>query len=309
MPADKYKEIAIWTKDIFKQYGTSFVLFLLMNVNLLYMHYMVGTNDLQHTDIYFEAPLAFACFDVLLTMLFFALLTWRRRKLTYILSYAFLGFFILANIIYSRFFHNYFSPCVFSETANFHGTWWFGYVKDAFRWTDLSLVVTTALFIFCLGNKAWNKMRINVTALAVLLLMIIGAQIWYDAKDGNVKDFASCYDRYIGGYFQNSYRFNPEPTVVSSGIIRTQVVCDMLTGTEFDALDDNDIKEIDSYLAQKKREMGVRHDGTTVSGRPNIVFILVESYLSVVSDLKVNGKEVTPFLNAIKNWGGIIMGR
>lgn len=33
----------------------------------------------------------------------------------------------------------------------------------------------------------------------------------------------------------------------------------------------------------------------------NIIFIIVESYMSLTSDLKVNVKEVTPFLNSLKH--------
>ncbi len=309
MPANRYNRITMRIMAILRKYGISCVLFLLMCMNLLYMHYVVLTDDFQNTDISFKEPCNFVYFDVLLTTLFFSLLTWRRRKLTYIFSYIFLVYFVLANIIYSRFFHTYFSFCVFSETTNFSGTWWFGYVQEAFRWTDLLLVFTTSLFVWCLMVRTWRKARVNVVILILLLLTISCNKVWHDVKDGYITDFASFYDRHIGSYFQNSYRFNPSSTVVESGIIRTQVVCDVLIGTGYKALDDDEIKQIDNYLAKIKRERGAQYAGTTVVGRPNIVFIIVESYLSVVSDLKVNGKEITPYLNAIKHSGGYYNGQ
>ena len=91
--------------NVYRKYGISLVLFLLMFVNLVYMHYVVVTDDFQHTYRYWRAPFIFVCFDILVILLFFSLVTWRRRKLTYILSYVFIGFLVLANIIYSRFFH------------------------------------------------------------------------------------------------------------------------------------------------------------------------------------------------------------
>ena len=309
IPVNGCKRITTYMAGVIRENWRGCVLFLLMCVNLLYMHNVVLTDDMQDTDRYIRKPFAFACFDVLLTLLFFSLLTWRRKKLTYILSYAFLVFFVLSNVIYSRFFHTYFSPGVFSEISNFKGTWWFGYVQDAFKWTDLLLVFTTALFALCLRNKVWRMAHMNVMSLLILLLMICVGQIWYDVKDGYVKDFVSCYDRYLGSYFQNEYRYNSEPSVVSCGIIRTQVVCDILIGTGHKALDDAEKKEIDLYLAKMKKERGAQYAGTTVAGCPNIVFIIVESYLSVVSDLKVNGKEVTPYLNAIKHQGAYYNGR
>jgi lipoteichoic acid synthase len=37
-----------------------------------------------------------------------------------------------------------------------------------------------------------------------------------------------------------------------------------------------------------------------VTDAKNLIFIIVESYMAVTSDLKVNGKEITPFLNSLK---------
>lgn len=43
---------------------------------------------------------------------------------------------------------------------------------------------------------------------------------------------------------------------------------------------------------------GSLHDSTMI--RKNLIFVIVESYLSATSDLKVDGKEITPFLNQLK---------
>ena len=86
------------TLNVYRKYGISFVLFILMFVNIMYMHYVVQTDDFQHTYRYWrcKVPLIFACFDILAMLLFFALVTWKRRKPTYILAYVFVGFLVLA---------------------------------------------------------------------------------------------------------------------------------------------------------------------------------------------------------------------
>ena len=294
------------TLNVYRKYGISFVLFILMFVNIMYMHYVVQTDDFQHTYRYwrYKVPLIFACFDILAMLLFFALVTWKRRKPTYILAYVFVGFLVLANVVYSRFFHAYFSPNVLSEISNFKGSWWFGYVEDAFRWTDMLLVVTTIVFIYCLRKNNWCKMRVNVMALVLFILLVCGSQVLMDARNDDLKDFSSLLDRHVGKIFKDVYTINPRIAVLSCGLIRTQVICDMLTGTRFNSLDATEIKEIDSYLDRRTADLGSQYDGTSVSDCPNIVFILVESYLSVVSDLSVNGKEVTPYLNELKRCGG-----
>lgn len=70
-----------------------------------------------------------------------------RRKLAFILSYCFINIFVLANIVYSRFFNQYFNFDVLGESANFQGTWWITYLPQAFRWSDTLLLLTTILFI------------------------------------------------------------------------------------------------------------------------------------------------------------------
>lgn len=92
IPVNGCKRITTYMAGVIRENWRGCVLFLLMCVNLLYMHNVVLTDDMQDTDRYIRKPFAFACFDVLLTLLFFSLLTWRRKKLTYILSYAFLVF-------------------------------------------------------------------------------------------------------------------------------------------------------------------------------------------------------------------------
>ena len=288
------------TLNVYRKYGISFVLFILMFVNIMYMHYVVQTDDFQHTYRYWRAPFIFGCFDILVILLFFSLVTWRRRKLTYILSYVFIGFLVLANIIYSRFFHTYFSPSVLSEISNFKGVWWLEYIQDAFRWSDLLLVITTIMFLLCLKEKTWCKMRVNIMTLTLLIILTCGAQVLKDARNNNLTDFITFINSIAGKKFKQKYSIDPRNTVLLCGLVRTQVMCDMLTGARYNALDTNEIKEIDSYLERRVANLGIQYDRTSVTGCPNIVFIIVESYLSVVSDLKVNGKEVTPYLNSLK---------
>ena len=198
MLTDIFNKIAISVSAIYRKHKISLVLFLLMFVNLVYMHYVVVTDNFQHTFRYWRAPFIFAGFDILAVLLFFSLVTWRRRKLTYILSYVFIGFLVLANIIYSRFFHTYFSPSVLSEISNFKGVWWLEYIQDAFRWSDLLLVITTIMFLLCLREKAWYKMRVNIMTLTLLIILTCGAQVLKDARNNNLTDFITFINSIAG---------------------------------------------------------------------------------------------------------------
>ena len=54
-------------------------------------------------------------------------------------------------------------------------------------------------------------------------------------------------------------------------------------------------------IEQAYTDYSERTTASTIgTAKPNLIFIIVESYLSQTSDLKVDGKEITPFLNRLK---------
>ena len=61
-------------------------------------------------------------------------------------------------------------------------------------------------------------------------------------------------------------------------------------------------KEQKQEIEQFYSDYSLRVTGRTASDSiKNVIFILVESYLSVTSDLVIEGKEITPNLNKLKH--------
>ena len=109
------------TKVSLKEYRIFLFLCALMVVNLIYMHYEVFIKNYIATA--YCRSLFFCVVDVMLTVLFFHILTLGKRKVTFILSYCTLLFFATANILYSRFFSQYITFSVLAECHNLRGNW------------------------------------------------------------------------------------------------------------------------------------------------------------------------------------------
>ena len=95
----------------------------------------------MHYEVYFSKissewcgtrPFLSAWIDVAATLLLFLLCTAGRRKSAFVLTYSTLMVFVVANMVYSRFFNRYITPDVLDEAANFRGSWWMQYVPHAF---------------------------------------------------------------------------------------------------------------------------------------------------------------------------------
>ncbi|MBM7562469.1 LTA synthase family protein [Fusibacter tunisiensis] len=63
-------------------------------------------------------------------------------------------------------------------------------------------------------------------------------------------------------------------------------------------LADSDVKLIDTYLQEKGNKVD---SGIHVTGTPNLLIIQVEAMQEFVVDLEIEGEQVTPFLNQLKN--------
>ena len=88
----------------------------------------------------------------------------------------------------------------------------------------------------------------------------------------------------------------PNWTVFHKGFFRKLVLEQLIRDKEV-KLTEEEIKEIEKVYTDHSLRVTHRTASDSIQ---NIIFILVESYLSVTSDLVVDGKEITPYLNNLK---------
>lgn len=290
--------LSLKNRETRKQYLIMLTLYLLMFINEAYMHYEVYVT--HYTP--FACGMAFYYWgmDIIVILFFFNLVTWGRRKLAFILSFCFLNIFVLVNIGYSRFFNQYFNFDVLGESSNFQGTWWLTYLPQAFRWSDILLIITTVLFIYGLRKLKDNHSYKNILGVFSIYvfcyLCYIGSRVilWHSVDD--IKIWLSTN---YGEDLHHKYKFNQEYAIVHKGIVRTQIYCNIRWMSHKQKLSTAEINKIKLYIETSNQKLSKLSDSSIVKGKPNIVFIMVESYMAAASKTTINGKEITPNLNAL----------
>ena len=288
-----------WKNKVYrKQYLIMLALYLLMFINEAYMYYEVYVSN--YTPFVCGRAFYYWVMDIIIILLFFYTVTLGRRKLAFTLSYGFINIFVLANIGYSRFFNQYFNFDVLGESSNFQGTWWITYLPQAFRWSDILLLLTTLLFICGLrilkDKNSYKNIFVVFLIYTFCYTCYIGSRVitWR-----SVDDIKIWLTTNYGEELYHKYKFNQEYAVVHKGIVITQIYCNLRWRSHKQKLSTSDLQNIKLYIEDSNKKLSKLSDSCIVKGKPNIVFIMVESYMAAASKTKINGKEVMPNINSL----------
>ena len=276
------------------------LLFGLAVVNLLFMHGQMAMT------VEFEYPFkpdaiwsnVFSCLiDATFFFLLSMLLTWGRVKGALLLTFVLTALFSFCNVLYSRFFGHYLPNLAFLQVGNLYDNDVMGSALTGFRWQDLFYILWAVLFGWL--YKRYNKVELKTQWLktmgwlwGVMLAGIIAFILVLGLlHDHNLK---TSFIRFSP--IKQQYTQAPNNMLYRSGFLRRALVCyDDFTQKELE-LDESQKKAI----RQEYTDYSQRTTTATVKGAKNLIFVIVESYLAVTSDLTVNGKEITPFLNRLK---------
>lgn len=266
-------------------------LFLLMLANLIYMHYEVFLTHYECEKSSLYRSLLFEVIDVLFVTLIFYLITFGKRKVALFFSYLFLLIIEIANIFYSRYFAQYLTIDALCEASNFKGTWWLEYLKDIFRWSDIILVLTTALFFYLFKKIKLQSLTSELAVYVILFMVAFFAYIKNGPKDDN---FGWGKDELL-----NPFLYEQECTIFKNGIIRGQLYCNIFVHSHNHSYTEQELDDIKNYITIKGRDELPLADTCLVRKSPNVVFIIVESLISDAMTYKIGEDEVTPYLNRV----------
>lgn len=282
------------------------LLFGLSVLNLLFMHVQMALT------VEFEYPFkadaivsnVFSC--LIDATVFFGLgllLTRGRVKGSLLLTFVLTAMLSFFNVMYSRFFGHYLPNMAFLQMGNLYDSDVMGSILTGFRWMDFYFVILIAVF----SSLYWHYTRKQLkeqygrslgwlwaAMLTVVVAFILVLGLLHD------HNFETSLIRFSPIRVQ--YTQAPNNMLYRSGFVRRTLVCyeDFLQRDL--RLEAAQIQKIEQeYLDYSQRTM----PGATVKEGMNLVFIIVESYLSVTSDLVVDGKEITPFLNRLKREKGV----
>lgn len=275
------------------------LLFGLSVVNLLFMHGQMAMT------VEYEYPFkpdaiwsnVFSCLiDATFFFLLSMLLTRGRVKGALLLTFVLTAVLSFCNVLYSRFFGHYLPNLAILQVGNLNDNDVMGSALTGFRWQDVYWLLAVGCLLLAYRRIDEGKLRGWLRTLGCLWGAMLASVLAFIIVLGLFHDhnFETSFIRFSPIRVQ--YTQAPNNMLYRSGFLRRALVC-------YDDFIQKDLELDESQKEAIRREyMDYRQRTTTatVEGEKNLIFIIVESYLAQTSDLVVDGKEITPFMNRLK---------
>ena len=286
-----------------KHINTSFLmLFMISVVNLLFVHhYFLQTIGLEVGC--FKSSLIDNLIACLLDTTFILFISWlitmRRLRMSLAITFVFTLIWSFVNAFYARFFHQYLNWSSIGQAGNLSDTSVINSMLAEFHTIDLFYPLMAVLFVWLYIRS--RKEDIKHKSLRTLIMTwIIFAALGFIAHASYI-----FHPHYGVVYALEKTMFTPKKmdsmwpnwTVFHKGFFR-KLVMDPLTRDSEVKLTKEQKEEIENTISDHSLRVTKR---TATDNIKNVIFILVESYLSVTSDLVVGGKEITPNMNRLKH--------
>ena len=267
------------------------------------MHYYLLFSGCLETDddftIYVDNFFGIVI-DVIIIYVISFLITIKRQKVALCITFYITLFWSLANVLYSRFFHHYISLSAIGQSGSLFDWQMVLCLLEGFEWFDLFYIIPICLFLLLIRNKCKEKRLL--LKLFILLMIMAGIDLFsyglLCAQKSEYRYWGYIYKRIENRQFSSFLHLcDPNHSTFRRGCVRTilhEMIIDLKGSIQ---LTDDEHKMIKREILDARNSM---HNDSLKENKLNVIFILVESYMSFVSDLKVEGKEVTPFLNSLK---------
>ena len=277
------------------------LLFVLSVCNLLFMHYYIISTCNVEVKMEITAPIDNIC-SVLLESLFilflFYLFFFKRIKYALATTFFITLIWAFCNILYSRYFLRYIPLSSIGQTNNLLDYTVIMSILDGFRYTDCYFIIISIIYYFI--NKSvrtkileFQSFRKIIYLFPSIILVNFSIHALFCCSDRKLWYLSYYKERISNSHFIFDYNLGrPIWANYHRGSVRTIIADYIIMNSGDIELDNQKLQMINQICAPK--HLSNKH--TTTSANKNIIFILVESYLSLVTDLEVNGKKVMPFL-------------
>lgn len=282
--------------------GYFLILFMMSLQNLLFLHFtFIRTIDLE-IPYYLSSPFDnfLACLiDVTVLLAMVWLITLRRTRLSLAITFVITLVWSFCNIFYSRFFLQYLSWSSIGQAGNLTDSIVIDSMMAGFKLADLYYPIVC--LVFCWIYIRFRKKNITQKSIRTMLCL------WACTLCLSLAAHSMYFFHPTTGVLQELRKtmFTPKKTdsmwpnwtVFHKGFFRKMVI-EQLFGNGSLKLTQEQETEIENEYKNHTQRITAR---TAPEHVKNIIFILVESYLSSTSDLFVDGKEITPNLNRLKH--------
>lgn len=282
------------------------ILYFLCLANLLFMHYTVISTCTVEWPLFFISfidNIASITLEIAIISLILFFLTKRRIKRSATICFVVTLVWSFSNIMYSRFFHQYLSFSAFEQADALMDGLIINCIINEVKWIDLYFLLIPILFGI-LHNKTKEKQLgyWDIKKHLLLILFPVGLVLF--------SHFAYCYSnpayRYVSYYLNQIYKkhfytksisIEPIYATFHRGSIRMLLTESLINLSGPMNLSEHQMQMIKNEvedISEKQRVSTINQDIR------NVIFILVESCMAFTSDLIVENKEVTPYLNSLK---------
>lgn len=201
-----------------------------------------------------------------------------------------LTFLLYANVVYFRFFSDFLTFSTLNQAGNVESMG--GAVSASFKWYDFVYFIDTIIYLAILifkrkglDNRAFSKKFVPVvmaTSVALFFLNLAFAET--DRPELLTRTFDHKYlVKYLGPY--NFTVYDGVKTIENN--------------QQKALASEDDLTKVLNYTKQKRTEPNPEYYGA--AKKKNIIKIHLESFQTFLINKKVNGKEVTPFLNKLSS--------
>lgn len=273
-------------------------------VNLLLMHYAVvsiSQLEIEENYVLYIDNCCGAVFDVCVIFMLSYLISGKRWRQSWMATFVITLAWSFSSVLYSRFFFHYLTLSSIGQGGTLFDWLMVKCMVEKLEWMDWYYPLALLLFLFLMRRMPEGRpahvVRNTVMGIALLVVVEIMSLASYCMSKPEYRYlgyFTYKFEQYHVG--MHSALCEPVATTFRRGVLRTlgAEIADMCQGTiELSAGQKEEI-------AQSVRETKESMQPAATAHPKNLIFILVESYMSFVSDMKVGEREVTPFLNALK---------
>lgn len=273
-------------------------------LNLLFMHYFFYLNGyIEWTWMYSEViNLCGVVFDIIILLVISLFIVCYRFKPAIAIIQILTLIWSFVNVMYGKFFFQYMSLSAIGEAHGLGDDVVINSMLAAFRWYDIYYIISIVCFVvlYRMIKPYRIKKSCILRLLFVAFLSVIMSLLTYSVYHFVHPHYRNNWDLYK--FRLKEFLFDPvrggTPNLAhfQTGCIRVSAyeLYDMLHKM---TLTEEQRKEIENFYIDYSQRMTPNHRDPNIK---NVIFILLESFLSAPIDLVVDGKEITPFLNSLK---------
>lgn len=282
--------------------NTEFLLMFMMSMmNMVFLHqYFLHTIDLEvgcFVSSFFDNLLA-CLIDVTFILLVSWLITLRRLRASLVITFVITLLWSFCNVFYARFFHQYLSWSSIGLAGNLSDPIVLNSMTAGFRLIDLYYLLAIILFCWIYFRSKHHDVKSKslrtlsyIWLCGLLISLTVHGVYAFHPHIGIVYELEKTV--FTPAKMDSMW---PNWTVYHKGFFRKLFVDQLKRKSKIELT-----KEQEAAIEKEYSDHSQRITGRTAPNNiQNVIFILVESYLSVTSELVVDGQEITPNLNKLK---------